>query len=46
MSIPSSSAPYSAEGSNRLLAVLPEAERHRLFAHLELVPLPLGKAFL
>ena len=29
---------------NHLLAVLPGPERERLFPHLELVPLPLGKA--
>jgi len=28
---------------NHLLAVLPKAERERLFPHLELVPMPLGK---
>ena len=29
---------------NHLLSVLPESARQRLFQHLELVPLPLGKA--
>ena len=32
------------ESSNRLLAALPEPERHRLYPHLEPVSLPLGKA--
>ncbi len=28
---------------NRLLAALPPAERHRIYPHLQLVPMPLGK---
>jgi CRP-like cAMP-binding protein len=38
----SSNAPNPRQ--NHLLAVLPESERRRLLSHLELVPLPLGKA--
>jgi CRP-like cAMP-binding protein len=44
MSITFGRAPHQAEGANRLLAVLPDEERHRLVPHLELIPLPLGKA--
>jgi len=37
------SAPHTPE-QNRLLAALSPAERERLYPHLRLVPLPLGKA--
>ena len=44
--MPTAPVPSSAPNprQNHLLAVLPEPERERLFPHLELVPLPLGKA--
>ena len=39
-----SKGPRSDQGLNHLLAALPEAERERLFPHMEIVPLPLGRA--
>lgn len=39
-----SKRPRSDQGLNHLLAALPEAERERLFPHMEIVPLPLGRA--
>jgi CRP-like cAMP-binding protein len=39
----STSSPIYSPGQNHLLAALPAAERERIFPHLRLVSLPLGK---
>jgi CRP-like cAMP-binding protein len=44
MSPPVKHAALHAPGENHLLAALSETERERLYPHLRLVPLPLGKA--
>ena len=35
--------PFHAPPQNHLLAALPPAERERIYPHLQLVPMPLGK---
>jgi len=35
--------PYHAPPHNHLLAALPPAERERIYSHLQLIPMPLGK---
>jgi len=44
MSPPVKQTALHAPGENHLLAALSEAERERIYPHLRLVPMPLGKA--